>query len=107
MPYYPGGPGQVLTAVQKQLHYPAAAKAAKLQGRVFISFVVTEKGTVDKIKLMKGISAPTGLEAVARQMNEAALAAVRNLPGNWTPGKQGGKPAAVPFTIPVTFALQK
>lgn len=105
MPRYQGGPGQVLADVQKQLRYPAAAKAARLQGRVFIAFVVSEKGTVGNIRLMKGISAPEGLEAVARQMNKAALAAVRNLSGKWTPGKQDGKPVAVPFTIPVTFTL--
>lgn len=105
MPRYQGGPEHLLADVQKQLHYPAAAKAAKLQGKVFVGFVVSEKGRVQDVELKKGMNAPAGLEAVARQMDKAAMVAVQTLPGKWTPGQQSGNPVPVAFTIPVTFAL--
>jgi TonB family protein len=105
MPRYPGGPEQLLLDMQKQLQYPAAAKAAKLQGKVFVEFVVAEDGSLRDVELKKGISAPVGLEAVARQMDEAAVAAVQTLPGKWTPGKQSGNPVPVSFTIPVSFVI--
>lgn len=105
MPRYQGGVDHLLTDVTKQMHYPAAAKAAKLQGKVFIAFVVSAEGRVQDVELKKGITAPAGLEAVARQMDEAALAAVRALPGKWTPGEQSGNSVPVAFTIPVSFAL--
>lgn len=106
MPRYPGGPGRLLADIQKQLHYPAAAKAARLQGKVFVGFVVAEDGRVQNVELKKGISAPAGLEDVARQMDDAALAAVHTLPGHWTPGTQAGNPVPVAYTIPVSFVLQ-
>lgn len=105
MPRYQGGPENLLADVTKQVRYPAAAKAAKLQGKVFVAFVVSEEGRVQDVELEKGISSPPGLEAAAQQLNEAALAAVRTLPGKWTPGQQSGNAVSVAFTIPVSFVL--
>ncbi|WP_375435858.1 TonB family protein, partial [uncultured Hymenobacter sp.] len=105
MPEYSGGMKQLLTDLQ-QLQYPAAAIAAKLEGKVFVSFVVVEDGSIQDVKLQKGMSDANGSDAASKEMDEAALAAVRNLPGKWTPGSQDGKKVAVSYTVPITFALK-
>jgi TonB family protein len=105
MPRYQGGPEHLLADVTKQIRYPAAAKAAKLQGKVFVAFVVSEEGRVQDVQLQKGITASPHLEAAAQQINEAAVAAVQALPGKWTPGQQNGNAVPVAFTIPVNFVL--
>ncbi|GAB3299932.1 TonB family protein [Hymenobacter tenuis] len=105
MPEYAGGQEQLLRDIAKQVTYPAAAKAAGLEGRVFVKFIVAEDGSIQAVHLQKGIPAPKGQEAAAKALDEAALAAVKSLNGRWTPGRQDSKPAAVFYTVPISFAL--
>ena len=107
MPEYPGGMKQLLTDLQQQLQYPAAALAAKLEGKVFVAFVVAEDGSIQDVKLQKGMSDPNSSDAASKAVDEAALAAVRNLPRKFTPGIQKGKKVAVSYTVPITFALEQ
>ncbi|WP_162303621.1 TonB family protein [Hymenobacter sediminis] len=107
MPVYGSGQEQLLQDLGSQLKYPTEALLVRLEGRVFIKFVVGSDGTLQDFDLQKGIKAPKGQEAAAQAMNEAALQAVRSLPGKWTPGTQGGKPVAVSYTVPINFVLQK
>ncbi|MDF7814430.1 energy transducer TonB [Hymenobacter sp. YC55] len=106
MPEYAGGQGQLLADLIQRLRYPAAAKAAKLDGVAFVKFVVAEDGSVKDVALQKGVLAPKGLEAVAEEMNQAALATLHNLPRKWTPGIQRGKEVAVYYDVPITFLLE-
>ena len=110
MPEYTGGQGQLLAELLQRLQYPAAAKAAKLDGVAFVKFVVTEDGNVKDVALEKGVLAPKGLEAVAEEMNQAALATalatLHSLPRKWQPGIQRGKEVAVSYSVPITFFLK-
>ncbi|MBO0358320.1 TonB family protein [Hymenobacter sp. BT186] len=105
MPEYPGGQGQLLAELLRRLRYPAAAKAAKLDGVAFVKFVVAADGSMQNIGLQKGVLAPKGLEAVAKEMDQAAVATLYNLPRSWKPGMQRGKEVAVSYTVPITFQL--
>ncbi|MGY3088454.1 TonB family protein [Hymenobacter sp. UYAg731] len=98
MPQLPGGGGNaaIVEALQRQVHYPAAALRQQLQGRVFVSFLVTESGEVRNGKIVKGIG---------EGCDEEVLAAVQLLP-RFIPGTQQGRPVAVSFTVPVTFKIQ-
>ncbi|AWM32024.1 hypothetical protein DDQ68_03960 [Hymenobacter nivis] len=64
-----------------------------MEGRVFISFVISTTGEVKDVKVLKGLSA---------SCDEAAVNAVKVLP-RFIPGKQNGRPVAVAFTVPVAF----
>ncbi|RYU80122.1 TonB family protein [Hymenobacter persicinus] len=103
MPEYPGGQSQLLQDVALRLQSPAAAKAAKLGGVVFVEFVVSAEGRLTDVTIKKGIVAP-GQEAAARSLNEAALRVVRGLTATWTPGRLHGKAVAVSYIIPLRFA---
>ncbi|SHJ38551.1 TonB family C-terminal domain-containing protein [Hymenobacter daecheongensis DSM 21074] len=104
MPEYPGGQDQLLKDVGANTKYPAAAKAANLGGKVFIQFVIGSDGIMRDITLMKGITPPAGQEAAARELDAAALQAIGALQPRWTPGRHKGRPVAVSYTIPLTFA---
>ncbi|WP_167855293.1 energy transducer TonB [Hymenobacter wooponensis] len=119
MPQYQGGQKQLLADIGKAVVYPEIAKAEKLEGRVFVRFIVAADGTIQAAELQKGIGysltypngegKPTLTKVVtpaAQAMNDMALNAVRNLPGKWTPGRQDGKPVAVFYTVPITYSLK-
>ena len=99
MPQLPGGGGSkaIVAAIQQRLVYPPEALAAQVDGRVFVSFVVTTTGTVSQVKLVKGLVAAC---------DAAALQAVRQLP-HFTPGRQKGWPVCVQFTVPIAFQIEE
>lgn len=90
MPELVGG----LEALQRTLIYPEMARAAGIEGRVFVQFVINPDGTVRNAEVVRGVGA--GLD-------EAALNAVRQ--ARFIPGRQGGIPVAVRFSLPITFRL--
>jgi len=119
MPEYAGGQQQLLTDIGELTKYPAVALQEKCEGKVFIEFIIAADGSMQAVNLKKGISIPVTFpnnqgEPPANQLvtpgaqalNEAALTAVRNLPGRWTPGRQDGQPVAVSYVVPVSFALK-
>ncbi|GAA4033050.1 hypothetical protein GCM10022409_16690 [Hymenobacter glaciei] len=95
MPQLPGSGGNqaIVAAIQERLVYPEQARRDNVTGRVFVSFTVTEEGSVKSVKIVKGLG--SGLD-------EATVAAVSQLP-RFIPGKQNGRTVSVSFTVPVTF----
>ena len=96
MPSLPGGGGSaaIVTAIQSHLAYPKVAAASRKEGRVFVNFMVTSQGAVEAVKIFKGLGP---------EYDAAVVAAVRQLP-TFLPGRQGGKPVNVSYTVPVQFA---
>lgn len=84
-----------IKALQKKVNYPDFARKAGIEGRVFVQFVVNEKGEVTQPEVKKG---PHKL------LNEEALRAVKQL--DCEPGMQRGKPVKVRMSLPVSFRLQ-
>ncbi len=95
-PEFPGGMKELGTYFEKNLHYPATAEKANVQGRVFLSFIVTKEGDIADIKILKGI----GFGA-----DEEAIRAVKAMP-RWKPGLQSGQPVNVRFNLPINFQLE-
>ncbi|MDU0370767.1 TonB family protein [Hymenobacter endophyticus] len=96
MPVFPGGQEYLVKYVQASLRYPAAAVANKVEGRVFVRFVVQPTGQVDNVEVIKGLSAGC---------DEEAARVIKALPP-FEPGKQNGRLVAVSYTLPVTFSLE-
>jgi TonB family protein len=96
MPELPGGGGQpaIVQAIMSKIVYPKAKPGEKLpNGRVFANFTIDADGTVQGVKIVKGLSPA---------FDAAVLTAVQQLP-HFEPGRQDGKPVAVAFTVPVEF----
>lgn len=83
-----------LEGIQKSIKYPELARRAGIEGRVFVQFVVDEKGNVIDPVVIRGIGAGC---------DEAALEAVKK--AKFIPGKQRGRPVKVQYALPVTFKL--
>ena len=95
IPVPPGGIAGLTNYMIKNLKYPTAAKEAKVQGMVVISFIVTAEGKVENVEVLRGIGSGCDEEAV-RVISQS---------GTWTPAKKGGKTVASKMTLPVQFKL--
>ena len=95
MPMFPGGDAELLKYITENVRYPEMAMKNNIQGRVFVQFVVTSKGTIGEIRVLRGVDPELDAEAVR---------VISTLP-TFSPGKQGGVPVAVWYMTPITFQL--
>jgi len=85
-----------LKGLQAEIEYPQIAKLAGVQGRVFLQFIVDEKGNVKDPVVTRGIGAGC---------DEEALRAVQTM--RFVPGVQSGERVPVKMSLPVTFKLSE
>ncbi|WP_118972178.1 energy transducer TonB [Taibaiella koreensis] len=95
MPEFPGGVKALMAYLQKNLSYPAAARADEIQGKVLIRFVVGIDGKIEQATVLRGIGG--GCE-------KEALRVVNAMP-RWKPGRQNGHNVKVYYSLPVSFRL--
>ncbi|RZJ62420.1 MAG: energy transducer TonB [Hymenobacter sp.] len=62
--YYEGGQEAMYAFIAKELKYPLLAKRNRMQGRCIVSFTLNPDGTMQGIKLVKGVGGGTGEEAL-------------------------------------------
>ncbi|GAB5534132.1 MAG: hypothetical protein Rubg2KO_03810 [Rubricoccaceae bacterium] len=84
-----------LEGLQSRVEYPEMARRVGIEGRVFITFVVDERGNVIDPQVARS---PSDL------LSEAALKAVRE--SKFMPGQQRGRPVKVRYSLPVNFVLR-
>lgn len=94
-PEFPGGPAAMAEWIRDKVEYPELSKEMGEQGVVYVKFVVNSNGSIEQVKVVKGIS--DALDSEAKRL-------VRNMP-KWKPGEQAGKKVRVSFTLPIHFRL--
>ena len=94
-PSFKGGQEALVKYISANIHYPEGAKKQGIQGTVFVSFLIDEKGKVTNGKVLRGIGSGC---------DEEALRVIMSMP-DWDPGKNGEKPVKVYITLPIKFAL--
>jgi protein TonB len=94
-PTFPGGEAAMMTWIQENISYPQLAVEMGEQGIVYVQFVVNKDGSIEKVKIMRGVS--DALDGEAKRV-------VRKMP-RWTPGEQAGKKVRVRYTLPIHFRL--
>ena len=62
--YYEGGQQAMYDFIAKEIKYPLNAKRNRMQGRCIVSFTLNPDGTMQGIKLVKGVGGGTGEEAL-------------------------------------------
>ena len=95
-PEFPGGMTACINFLQSNASYPIIAQENGIQGRVQVSFVVNQDGSIVDIAVMRSIDPSLDKEAMR----------VVGLMPKWKPGMQRGKPVRVKYNVPVTFRLQ-
>ena len=93
MPSFPGGESKLLEFIEKNTRYPREAREKGIQGRVFVSFVIEQDGSISNVEVLHGIGGGC---------DEEAVRVIKSMP-KWNPGKQHGKTVRVSYRIPVYF----
>jgi len=96
MPGFPGGEKALMEFIYENIRYPEEARQAGIEGRVVIRFCVNYNGAVDRVSVIKGVHP---------LLDNEAIRVVSLLPP-WEPGKQGGKPVNVWYSVPINFQLR-
>lgn len=96
MPEFPGGKLEMNKFIATHIKYPAIAQENGIEGKVYVVFEVSPTGSVENVKVAKGVDPSLDAEAVR---------VVKAMP-DWNPGQQRGKKVAVTVTVPVEFHLQ-
>ena len=97
MPEFPGGEKALMDYVSNNVKYPQEAKDKNIAGRVFIGFVVEKDGSINEVKVLRGIGGGC---------DEEAVRVIKSMP-KWKPGIQKGKPVRVSFQMPFVFKLDE
>lgn len=95
MPKFPGGDEALRKYIAGSIKYPEEAKNQGIQGRVFVSFVVSKEGDVKDVKIARSAS---------KYLEAEAMRVVSAMP-KWTPGKQKGEAVNVSFVVPINFVI--
>ncbi len=93
MPAFPGGEPALYRFLSSQIRYPEAALRNKIEGKVFVRFIIQKDGSLTEVKVMKGIGFGC---------DEEALRVVRMMPA-WIPGEIAGQQVPVYSSLAVNF----
>lgn len=94
-PVYPGGMLALFNFLDGELIYPEEALTKKIEGRVFLEYIVEKDGSLSGFKVLKGIGAGC---------NEEAIRVFQNCP-KWKPGMNDGKIVRVKMAMPIHFKI--
>lgn len=89
--------GNVNAWLAQNLKYPERAVKNGIQGKVIVRFVVGKDGSVRNASIIRSVDP---------DLDSEVLRIVNSMP-KWTPGYNDGEPAAVWFTLPITFHLDE
>ena len=96
LPSFPGGNEALMKFLSANLVYPQEAQQKKLSGRVIVTFVVEEDGSLTDVQVDRGVSPELDAEAVR----------VVKLMPKWKPAEEKGKRIAVRACQPIHFRLK-
>ncbi|TSD66577.1 TonB family protein [Inquilinus sp. KBS0705] len=96
-PEFPGGVAAFGKYMVKTLHYPSTAVNNNTQGRVIVTFIVEKDGSINDVKVVRGLGSGT---------DEEAVRVIKNMP-LWKPGIFNGMPVRVQYSLPINFAIEE
>jgi len=96
MPSFQGGDVNTFRDwVQERVKYPESLFDEKIEGKVFVMFVVEPDGSVTNAEIMRGLHP---------ELDKETIRVVESSPA-WKPGLQRGKPVRVRFSITTEYLL--
>lgn len=91
-----GGVDEFRRYVLGEMIYPQDAADNGISGRVFVQFIVDQRGRVTGVSIVKGVHP---------SLDEEAIRVISGSPP-WIPGQVGGKNVKVRYIFPVNFTLK-
>ncbi|CAN5498655.1 hypothetical protein BH11BAC1_BH11BAC1_15860 [soil metagenome] len=95
-PEFPGGEDALIKFMAKNTRYPAVARENNITGRVYVCFVINEKGKTENIKIMRSLGSET---------DEEVLRVIGIMP-DWKPGQYHNQNVKTALVMPVSFSLK-
>ncbi|MEL6536445.1 MAG: energy transducer TonB [Bacteroidota bacterium] len=92
---YPGGQEALMEYLLDNLEYPQDAYQDGIEGKVYVSFLVTEQGEIQEVALVRGVN---------EDLDQEALRVIEEM-GNWTPAENNGEQVTVKIMLPIKFDL--
>lgn len=96
-PQFPGGMAKFYKLVGMNFKTPAEADKNKVQGKMFIQFMVEKDGSLSDFKILKDLG---------YGMAEEAIRVVKLSP-KWIPGTENGKSVRVLYNLPIMIQANK
>lgn len=97
MPEFVGGIDSLMQYVEKTLKYPRWERKHKIEGTVYVEFVVNEKGKILNPVIIESVSG-------SKNFGKEVIRMVKKMP-NWIPGSTNGKVTSTKFRMPIKFQL--
>lgn len=98
MPEFRGGMGALISYIKKNVKYPEVEKKSKIEGTVYATFMIDEKGAIHNLEIMEGKS------SVSENFRIEVIRVLSGMP-HWKPGRLRGKKVKVQYYLPVKFEL--
>jgi periplasmic protein TonB len=95
MPEPANGMADFMAFLAKNIRYPKSGIRNDIQGRVYVRFIVDEKGNLTDLQVIKGINEDFDSESL-RVLSKAPA---------WKPGRQGGRAVKVRMVLPIIYRL--
>lgn len=95
-PEFPGGIEALFKYIGENMKYPKDLETSKTEGKVIVSFVVSNTGSIEKVKIEQA--------SEHEAFNQEAIRVVKGMP-KWNPGMKGGKKVATEMKLPFVFKL--
>ncbi len=95
-PEYPGGIQAMYTFLGTNIRYPTEASKNRIQGKVFLTFVIGSTGKVREVEVVKGVS---------ESLDQESMRVIKMMP-KWTPARKDGKAVASRYNLPISFVLE-
>jgi protein TonB len=92
-PDFPGGRDEFFKFIAKNYRTP---DVKKLNGKVYVTFIIEKDGSLTDIKVLRDIGYGTGKEAIR----------VLELSPKWSPGEQNGKKVRCTFSLPIAIVAK-
>lgn len=96
-PEFVGGTPALISFLSEKLVYPTNAKSRRIEGQIFMSFIVEKNGELSTVRVT---------ESVYPQLDEEAYRLVKIMPA-WIPAEKNGVKVRVKVKLPITFKLHK
>jgi TonB family protein len=96
-PEFKGGYEEMLKFLRENLHYPKLAEEQKIEGTVFVQFMVSITGEITPLKVLRGIGGGC---------DEEAMRVIKMMP-KWIQGRMYGYIVPVIYQLPIKFQLPK
>jgi len=97
IPEFEGGIDAFGHFLTRNVRYPQYAREHKIQGRVIITFVVEKDGSLQGIKVARGVE---------KSLDDEAVRVIKMCP-KWSPAYFYGIPVRVQYSVPINFTVDK